>query len=99
MGTVAAAVIIALKRLDTKDRGWLGQCVALLQAGQPIEVLAHGRQARRVERAVVLGKDYRLNFFSLWLMPRLTVVLEAAAQGHYRVSTKRIDETRVAISF
>jgi hypothetical protein len=81
--------------LDTGNRGWFGKCVALLQAGQPIELHVRGRHARRFARAVSLGADYRPNFLALWLMPRLNVVLEAAMQNRYRVQANATENKGV----
>jgi hypothetical protein len=69
--------------------------VNLLQAGRPVELRVRGWQAKRFARAVLLGADYRPNFVSVWLMPRLNVVLEAAAQGRYRVTANPTDTERV----
>ena len=84
--------------LDTSSRGWFHKCVALLQAGQPVELHVRGRPARRFARAVARGGDYRPSFLSIWLMPRLNVVLEAAAQGKYRVQAHPT-ETKGVLAF
>jgi hypothetical protein len=81
--------------LDARNRGWFWTCVNLLQAGRPVELRVRGWQAKRLARAVSLGADYRPNFLSLWLMPKLNVVLEAAAQGHYRVTANPTDTKNV----
>jgi hypothetical protein len=77
------------------SRRWLANCVALLQKGHPVELRVSGWRAKRLARAVSLGAHYRPNFLSLWLMPRLNVVLEAAAQGQYRVTVNPTDSKDV----
>ena len=78
--------------LDTRARGWFHRCVVLLQTAQSVELHVPGWRAKRLARAVSMGEKYTPNLLSLWLMPRLSVVLEAAGQGRYDVKVRRTDD-------